>query len=454
MAPKGARRFAPKVKTGCITCRIRRIKCDETHPECQKCFSTGRKCDGYERPVLSRSMSMALGDVEGNRLFHLFRTLTSCQFSGDFEYRFWNRLVLQACEVNHSLRSAAIALASLHEGFLLGCQTSKSQKDVREVTLLQYDKALRETRKSLEGNEQSIVMTLMCSILLFCFESLRGELESAVTHLRSGLYLLRSSYIQYDTGQTAVKHDIVDIFVRLGFLTNCFIDNTRPISQALVVSQLKRLNSRQLESISCLDEAQASLYACLNDTMFSDHMEHQVTNIDSFSTEYHMIKCAQIILQGGRAANFEKGRENAIFALGEWHISFQGFLQTQGKPMNTKDMKASILLRLHHLVATLMLTLSYEMPREEINSRTGNGDFKQILDWAEFLIVEDPAIEAMMIPVLSPDVGVIAPVFFVATRCPDRTLREEAKRILALRPRREGLWDTALAIKIITDLNI
>ncbi|PSN69986.1 hypothetical protein BS50DRAFT_571303 [Corynespora cassiicola Philippines] len=44
---KRQRKKAPKTRSGCITCKIRHTKCDETKPNCQKCTSTGRKCDGY-----------------------------------------------------------------------------------------------------------------------------------------------------------------------------------------------------------------------------------------------------------------------------------------------------------------------------------------------------------------------------------------------------------------------
>ena len=46
-ATKRSRASKPKVRTGCLTCKIRRVKCDEGKPACQKCTSTGRKCDGY-----------------------------------------------------------------------------------------------------------------------------------------------------------------------------------------------------------------------------------------------------------------------------------------------------------------------------------------------------------------------------------------------------------------------
>ncbi|KAF2654650.1 hypothetical protein K491DRAFT_679466 [Lophiostoma macrostomum CBS 122681] len=36
-----------RVKSGCRTCKIRKVKCDECRPACQQCVSTGRCCDGY-----------------------------------------------------------------------------------------------------------------------------------------------------------------------------------------------------------------------------------------------------------------------------------------------------------------------------------------------------------------------------------------------------------------------
>lgn len=44
------RKTHTKARTGCLTCKIRRKKCDETRPACARCTSTGRKCDGYAAP--------------------------------------------------------------------------------------------------------------------------------------------------------------------------------------------------------------------------------------------------------------------------------------------------------------------------------------------------------------------------------------------------------------------
>lgn len=47
--PRRTRRAHNKTRTGCLTCKIRRKKCDETKPACLRCTNTGRKCDGYAR---------------------------------------------------------------------------------------------------------------------------------------------------------------------------------------------------------------------------------------------------------------------------------------------------------------------------------------------------------------------------------------------------------------------
>ena len=37
-----------KARTGCITCKARRVKCDETKSACLRCVSFGRHCAGYQ----------------------------------------------------------------------------------------------------------------------------------------------------------------------------------------------------------------------------------------------------------------------------------------------------------------------------------------------------------------------------------------------------------------------
>ncbi|KAF2761681.1 hypothetical protein EJ05DRAFT_496583 [Pseudovirgaria hyperparasitica] len=47
-----------RTKTGCLTCRKRRIKCDEAHPICNNCRKSKRDCAGYD-PIFKQQPSPA-----------------------------------------------------------------------------------------------------------------------------------------------------------------------------------------------------------------------------------------------------------------------------------------------------------------------------------------------------------------------------------------------------------
>ncbi|KAH6704254.1 hypothetical protein BKA61DRAFT_618217 [Leptodontidium sp. MPI-SDFR-AT-0119] len=45
LAPKRTRESTSKVRTGCSTCKARRVKCDEAKPICRRCAVGSRKCE-------------------------------------------------------------------------------------------------------------------------------------------------------------------------------------------------------------------------------------------------------------------------------------------------------------------------------------------------------------------------------------------------------------------------
>ncbi|KAL5333654.1 hypothetical protein BJX70DRAFT_49638 [Aspergillus crustosus] len=47
IAPKRKRVFSNRTKTGCMTCRKRKKKCDEQHPACNNCIRGSFVCEGY-----------------------------------------------------------------------------------------------------------------------------------------------------------------------------------------------------------------------------------------------------------------------------------------------------------------------------------------------------------------------------------------------------------------------
>lgn len=48
VVPKRRKRWAARVRTGCTTCRERRVKCDEQKPTCLRCLAAHRTCRGNQ----------------------------------------------------------------------------------------------------------------------------------------------------------------------------------------------------------------------------------------------------------------------------------------------------------------------------------------------------------------------------------------------------------------------
>ncbi|KAF5486550.1 Aspercryptin biosynthesis cluster-specific transcription regulator atnN [Colletotrichum fructicola] len=118
MARKGSR----KVRTGCLTCKIRKIKCDEGKPFCNRCTSTGRKCDGYavepasvlrwQRPQTLQIDSSTSG--EEARALQYYCEHVAPFIAGPTDPYFWTHLAVQFINREPAVKHSVIAIGLLH----------------------------------------------------------------------------------------------------------------------------------------------------------------------------------------------------------------------------------------------------------------------------------------------------------------------------------------------------
>ncbi|KAL2258506.1 hypothetical protein VTK26DRAFT_8160 [Humicola hyalothermophila] len=61
-----------RTKTGCLTCRRRRIKCDEGKPTCNNCIKSKRECEGYSQKLTFKEPlgSFPSGNLFGHPVYH------------------------------------------------------------------------------------------------------------------------------------------------------------------------------------------------------------------------------------------------------------------------------------------------------------------------------------------------------------------------------------------------
>ncbi|KAJ9142945.1 Transcriptional regulatory protein moc3-like protein 4 [Pleurostoma richardsiae] len=193
MARKGSR----KTRTGCYTCKIRKVKCDEAKPSCQRCTSTGRTCDGYPPPKQSlMSDSKQPGSVVASpdeaRALKFFQAVVGPALSSFAEPYFWNKLVLQFSQYEPSVRHAVVAISALYENFHEP-EPTLAHSPKSHLVLQNYNAAINELLVS--RTEESL--TLLVCILFICIEYLQGDEKLATEHCRHGVEIYNKAAKTY-----------------------------------------------------------------------------------------------------------------------------------------------------------------------------------------------------------------------------------------------------------------
>ncbi|KAG8668313.1 hypothetical protein FPOAC2_07604 [Fusarium poae] len=237
-----------KVKTGCATCRIRKIKCDEAKPYCQKCVKTGRTCDGYEsvfRPFSSPSNSSnsRVSDVKSPSVKSkgdssldpttLNRYLsTKTIFGVDINCNQEAEEVLQQSMNDASIQHALLSLQALRndlEPMADGPTSPEQQKLSYNYGLQQYSKALTGLALNLSTpNPETLKSALLCCQVLISVEQVRGNFSAMGVHIIRGLNIMREyrarPYLSDGNVLRAANHkDLpsIDIFIIKFFAAPC-----------------------------------------------------------------------------------------------------------------------------------------------------------------------------------------------------------------------------------------
>ncbi|KAH8591609.1 hypothetical protein B0O99DRAFT_519239 [Bisporella sp. PMI_857] len=211
----------PKVKSGCRTCKIRRVKCDETKPQCLRCLKFGRPCDGYPRttsreasvvPIQPRIISAAVNSYspsnsihpneDDSRYFKSFSERSAFDLSGFFETDFWTRIVLQASHHVVPIRYAVVALGALHKSLESAPRPNLKVNVIQTVDKRHHNSALENYHKSVQAlnaylstSAPQLRIALICCLLYICFEQFIGSISNSVQQTYGGLKILRNYYV-------------------------------------------------------------------------------------------------------------------------------------------------------------------------------------------------------------------------------------------------------------------
>ncbi|PVH72063.1 hypothetical protein DL98DRAFT_470943 [Cadophora sp. DSE1049] len=490
MSKKKIRATHTKSKTGCRTCKIRRVKCDESRPGCRNCCSTGRKCDGYGvwttinipttkevAPVVQNEYPRPGNDIptgtcnmtvllslpklndEEKICFDFFRSTTVVKLPGVFYSHFWQELVLQACVAEPAVMHAVIALGSAHrieEESLRprgAIAPDRNELNRREVfTIQEYSKAISALRnRKTEDKNASLRVVLITCVLFVTLDLLRGEYGNAMTHTQSGWKLMKelqsgstataTSQLEIDMSSdcTSVDESLSESLACLSVQSALF--GCKSATSHLEISQPAHLSDMKIPaSFRNMSEARRSFNIILGDVLA---LTEECRSFDYRGTPYPpRISSRQVCLQSGIAS---------------WKMAYsrsRDVLARQAK--NNSTVLGVPLLRIFLSMTSIMVETALCRGRQSLfDDYTSH--FTSIITQTLHLL-RRVAYEKMahaerynseeLAGDFIADVGLLPFTYYTALKCRVPWLRRQAIALLLATPIREGMWDSFIMANV------
>ncbi|OJJ44469.1 hypothetical protein ASPZODRAFT_795296 [Penicilliopsis zonata CBS 506.65] len=439
-----------RTRTGCQTCRIRRIKCDERPGSCEKCASTGRICDGYasvqlpirkprnattsllHHPGLAASLPGKSSDERW--CFTFFQTQTIPMLAGCFDSHLWP-VVLQMCPAEPAVCHAVTALSALHQA----SQQAKSGI-YHAFAFKQYGRALATLRARLAStNDPQLRSVALVSCLLFMFfASIQGNLSEALLHLKQGMHILSHRHGQaarqmllsaQNQPLSMFEASVWKLFAHLE-VQSAHFDASGALKLYPTDGQLVEVDSSPCMFHS-VNEAKEMLDPLLNN-VFRVWTLREETDFLTLAVEQRKIQ-SEIMRHMAALDNSMNNSNNTKFITSE------------------KDSRCLDIIRLHHLI--LYINVETILSTSEMVFDHYNPEWRECLRLARRIIDSFRAeFSASSMPILTADLGVLLPLSWITLKCRHPGLRQEALDLMAEWPHCEGFNDSVVLLQISREI--
>lgn len=424
-----------KSSTGCVTCKIRRVKCDEQQPHCRRCISTGRRCDGY--PLLQHASSetqpaspalhndlqyLAIwGDKPPQqvRYFDFFLDRILPGFPRIIDDSFWHEAIPQLSRTEPPLWDAVVALSCLVRHPQFSTAIILPRHDKAPVTDENHRTALRWYTNSLAGlrgqisRQQSLKPWMLATCLLYiCIECLQENPAEALFLYQRLVSVLGLAFVRDPTGSSNINlENSIRAFLR-----------HESIAHGLPIPRPKQVLDSAVGTFESLHDAREELYASLG------HVQTFIQAIAAIKDAHSMdwspsteMLDQQVLL-----------RDNLL----QWHAALTQTLDNLPSIHLTPDQRE---LRSVLLIAygQYFIWLSSCLTMSELRFDDYLDEFKAIVREAETLVdTTHPDLQ----PIFLFETRVIPSLYFVAIKCREPHVRRHALRLLRNGPKIENTW--------------
>ncbi|KAJ0344979.1 hypothetical protein COL154_005696 [Colletotrichum chrysophilum] len=466
----------PKVRTGCITCKRRRVKCDEAKPTCHNCVKRKVPCEGYiteprapKTPPkqASRSPRDAVVAISPRVVEPSYEGLVfTSQLQRDhFDHWLWfagdtlvfpseliTETIPQLARSDAGVRNAAFAIGAASLGSFTREQRLRGKGPYYSDALRYYNRALQHTAASVT-TEESFPKVLMTCLLFFMFEALQGDRKAALIHLNHGCHILDQYERRVGRKRTPLLEAIVANFQRLTMQSWSHGGDHPAETEEHVPwccrGRMKRYAVDEMpEVFDTLDEAHRWW------EITQHHVVHHAPLLIGFRVEGTGNKSpAAYPSTQSLPISTEKVKEHMKF-IERWRARFLplvGAPEKHAKDQEDRERLKTLGLRIHSTYLSAPTKTANYTDWEALVSLTPA--FREVVTLSEkFLTIQQR--HAKMGEVFTMNsISPTWPLGAAAILCADDSVKADAMRLLRRFPRRDGLWDTCTYVTMLEGVN-
>jgi hypothetical protein len=441
--------------------------------------------------IILRQPSSIPFDFQEGQYFQLFRDYTANELSGFFDSSFWTRRVLQECHTEDSIRHAVVALGALYKtlekmsesppGSPSDADHSDNADQHWEVAFKHYSLAIRAVVSSGSNDQAKQRMSLMASVLLACFDSFIGHHRQAIRQIQSGLALLETLRVERRRAslpqpEEPVEQDLIQMFTRLAIQAKSYdmaFHFPQPYVIRLTPKSKETARSPSPDGGSPVSTSQAQIpkvFATLHDGRLAwDTLCEKLMRFTEEMSTYVRMSPMNILPPWLR--QYGMGFDEQMEA---WSQAFEPILASRMAPAKSTQEKTAIaVLKMNQIMGRILFNMTFSDSELEFDRFVPF--FREIVNLAMEVIGDEERRAAAkrcpnpefcqhqsshsdifggvytarhIKPSFSADLGIVPPLFVVATKCRDPLIRRQAIQLLRTSSRREGMWDSELCARI------
>lgn len=373
------------------------------------------------------------GTPAERRRFSFFQQFTVPGLAGFFDSRLWTELVLPMSHSEQAVSHAIVALGALHEDLeVRGAPLSRENlsNKYHRFAVEQYGRSLmnlNQRRHSQDPKLRDVILT--CCLLFVAFDLLRGQYDSALTHLQRGLAVIEevrlcsasSPEVSNSLYVDAVERSLLATMTRLE--TQSFFFGMGPV--------LVQSGQTERDCFYTLSEARQALDQELAEIVVLCKEVCQLPIQERLPHRHPELVMRQIKIKRQIEDFSKRLAESEAYYL---------------RPRSVKEHRGLDLIHLHCITFKILLETAFVGENQSIYRRYFNQfeHIKVLSDRVSDSFLKESTSHSR--PTLLFDMGILPSLFLICWKCHDWSLRQRALEALEAWPHREGLFDSRLLV--------